>query len=324
MNVARVRFGLVVATLGLFVGAAPAVYGAGWFDDFNDGSATDGTPLTWVRNLGEPVDGGFFPGSYDASSGDYILTPAEFSPTDQMSAVIPTTTFTDVYMRTQGKVLPDPLNPEVNTGGNLVLTVRVNPEFPPSGYLVYFDVGGRLQLQYLAGGATGNIGVSSVASFNASSEVIMELNAVGTDLSAFVWLADDPNGKPDAPQATASTNDLDPSLVFTAGISGIAYAEDDDGTSGLYRYAASQDTPFVDGQTGDHDGDGDVDGTDLLIIQRGIGGAFDGGDIADFKANFGATPSVGAVSSVPEPAGLVSMLIAAAAVGGLATRRPRR
>jgi hypothetical protein len=41
-----------------------------FYDDFNDGNAQDGMPVTWV-----PVSA--FPGTFDASSGDYLLAPSQ-------------------------------------------------------------------------------------------------------------------------------------------------------------------------------------------------------------------------------------------------------
>jgi hypothetical protein len=86
---------------------------------------------------------------------------------------------------------------------------------------------------------------------------------------------------------------------------------------------------------GDFDVDGDVDGDDFLAWQRGLGittgatladgdadgdGAVDGDDLAIWKTNFASSGAVGAVGSVPEPAGVVLMLGALAVV----VRRRRR
>ena len=101
----------VIAAAGVLLGIQSAVLAVGWSDNFNDGSTTDGNPVTWLEDLG---GSGFFPGSYDASSGDYVLDPADASPTGQMSALVPAFSFTDTYIRTQGTVLPDPSNPTVN------------------------------------------------------------------------------------------------------------------------------------------------------------------------------------------------------------------
>ena len=64
------------------------------------------------------------------------------------------------------------------------------------------------------------------------------------------------------------------------------------------------------GTPGDADGDGDVDGTDFLILQRD-----DPAGIADWVANFPA-PLTAAVSAVPEPASvsLVVMTLCMAAL----------
>ena len=54
--------------------------------------------------------------------------------------------------------------------------------------------------------------------------------------------------------------------------------------------------------SGDFNGDNVVDGTDFLIWQRGFGGEFDAGDLADWKANFGSGGSQAAIAaSIPEP-----------------------
>ena len=67
----------------------------------------------------------------------------------------------------------------------------------------------------------------------------------------------------------------------------------------------------VGGLDGDFDGNTDVDGYDILAWQRGLGGDFDAGDLADWKANFGAgADATAAVGAVPEPSSIVLMLAA--------------
>jgi hypothetical protein len=68
---------------------------------------------------------------------------------------------------------------------------------------------------------------------------------------------------------------------------------------------------------GDFDADGDVDGGDFLVWQRGFGTTYDAADLADWKANFGTAP---AISAVPEPA---TMLLSIGAMLGFAWRRSR-
>ena len=301
-------FHLLTTVVLVAAGNFPSERAAGWFDDFNDGNVKDGNPVTWLEDLG---GSGFFPGIYNASSGDYLLDPAADSPTGQMSALVPSQSFTDTYIRTQGIVLPDPNDP-ANTGGNLVLTARIDPA-QVNGYLVYFDVGGSLQLQLLLGGTTQDIGTTDFeALFHAGQEVVVELNVVGNQLSAYTWLADDPNGKPAEPQVTA-VDDL-----FTSGVAGIAYAEDDPNTSAIYRYVAAQSTPFVDTLAGDFNTNGVVDAADYAAWRNG---AANPQDYNTWKANFGAGATASGLglgagtnaAAVPEPAGLVVVLITLAA-----------
>jgi hypothetical protein len=298
--------------LALLIAAClPTVsFAAGWLDDFNDGSATDGNPLTWLEDLG---GSGLFPGDYNASSGDYVLKPtADGVDSSIMISLVPTTTFSNVYMRTQGTVLPDPSNP-ANVGGNLVLLGRVDPT-TLTGYLVYFDVSGNLNLQILAGGDTLDIGTTWDSPFNASSEVVVEMDIVGNQLSAYAWLADDPAGKPAEPQVTATDD------TFAAGISGIAFAEDDDGTTGVYRYVAAQDTPFVDATPGDFNGDSAVDGADFITWQRGFPDSHTAADLAAWQGQFSG--GGGGASAVPEPTGLAAAIVVG--IVGLAAGRGRQ
>jgi len=315
----------VIVVLASMVGLPSGALAAGWFDDFNDGSATDGMPLTWIENLGLGNNNPPFPGDYNASSGDYVMTPTPDGTDESIMVSFVPTPLSDVYIRTQGIILPDPLNPD-NVGGNLVLLGRLDPA-TLSGYLVYFDVSGNLNLQTVMGEVTTDIGTTFDAPFNAGSEVVVEMNIVGDQLSAFAWEANDPNGKPAEPQVTATD------ATFTSGIAGIAFAEDDDGTIGVFRYVVAQDTPFVDEAPGDYDGDSDVDGADLLIWQRDLGsmtnlaadgngnGVVDAPDLDLWKMNFGASAGAASTAAVPEPAGLGAMLVAALAVSRARRRR---
>ena len=75
------------------------------------------------------------------------------------------------------------------------------------------------------------------------------------------------------------------------------------------------------GQAGDFDGDDDVDGNDLLVLQRGVGTLYDGSDFDDFRNNFGAGAGAGAViTAVPEAS---SFLLAGLGLAALTLRRRR-
>ncbi|TWU23515.1 dockerin type I domain-containing protein [Bythopirellula polymerisocia] len=86
----------------------------------------------------------------------------------------------------------------------------------------------------------------------------------------------------------------------------------------------------------DFDGDGDVDGRDFLIWQRGFGltgqtsnsngdangnGTVDGVDLADWQAKYGGAPLVAAVAAVPEPASLLLIIMAVAGYSCKSFRR---
>jgi hypothetical protein len=284
----------------------------GWFDDFNDGSVTDGNPVTWEQNLF-----GFFPGVYDASSGDYALSNHGSGNNNQLVTWVDGVSFTDSYIRAQGVVLPGSQPNEV--GGNLALLGRLDPN-TVSAYVLYIDDGGQLGLQIALGGALSDLAPAvNLGDINAASDVIIELDVIGNELSGYAWRPGDL--KPASPQIFAIDN------TFPSGKAGIAYDEDDDNTTGLFRFAAAQDTPFVDMLAGDYNHNGTVDAADYVAWRDGLaGGVFTPQDYNTWRANFGskleAGGSAGASASVPEPAGL--LLIFFAIGGGVSFARARQ
>jgi hypothetical protein len=86
----------------------------------------------------------------------------------------------------------------------------------------------------------------------------------------------------------------------------------------------------------DFDGDGDKDGNDLLIWQRGFGlggqtdnsngdadgsGTVDGLDLDVWEGQFGTSITLGGASNVPEPSGLTLLSITALGLAGMVRRR---
>lgn len=200
-----------------------------WYDDFNDGSVTDGSPFTWEQNLF-----GFFPGNYTVTAGDYTLSNPGNTDNDQQVTWNDGPVFTDLYMRTQGIVLPGSAPNE--TGGNLALLGRLDPN-SVSSYILYIDAGGGLGLQISLGGGVTDLLPSVTLPINAQSEIILELDIIGNQLNGYAW---QPGTKrPSVPQISFVDS------TIPAGKAGIAYDEDDDNTTGVYRFVAAQSTPFA-------------------------------------------------------------------------------
>ncbi|MCA9231246.1 MAG: hypothetical protein KDA57_11380 [Planctomycetales bacterium] len=113
---------------GLVAAVAVAIWGvqgnaADWYDDFSDGN-TNSPPVTWTHN---PV--GAFPGSYDASSGDFILGPTNAGNDDEnLISTVNGHTFTDTSVRTLAAV-----------GTGTIADPNNNADFDSSGIVTGFD-----------------------------------------------------------------------------------------------------------------------------------------------------------------------------------------
>src|SRR5688572_20932746 len=168
----------LLASLTSLMAVAASAQADGWSDDFNDGSVTDGNPVTWGQNPHQ-----LFPGNYDASSGDYALSAPGNGNNNQLVSWVDTPVFTDVYIRTRGVVVPGP----AGQGGNLVLLGRLDPALVTS-YILYLDDGGTLGLQVSLGGTIQNlVPTVNLGGLNAATDVMLELNIVGDQLSGYAW-----------------------------------------------------------------------------------------------------------------------------------------
>lgn len=100
-----------------------------------------------------------------------------------------------------------------------------------------------------------------------------------------------------------------------------------------YDFSSVAGVPAVT-EDADFDADGDVDGLDFLIWQEGFGtgttqpegdannsGAIDSDDLAVWQTQYGAAAALGSVTSIPEPASLLLVLLGTACAAG--TNRTR-
>ena len=280
-----------------FVSSPSTSLATSWFDDFNDGSIVDGSPVTWTFNEATVT-----PGSYDPNSGDLVLSapgdpmpPVPTDPTDNTLAPSVGVSFTDTYARTQAITLPDDPNNEAR--GNAGILLRWNP-FTVSGYAVMMDHGDELEIYRIDGGDPNALLIQNSVGVNTLTDAVMEVEMIGSQLSVFMWQA--PSAKPSAPIATINDS------TYSTGRVGLFFNEDSDGHFGVFRYALAQDTPIL---SGDFDGDGVVDAADLSQWEGDFGvngdsdadfdGDSDGFDFLYWQRNYGS--GSGSVTVIPEP-----------------------
>ena len=306
------RFVLLRSFLGLLIAVAIAEMASAvaWSDDFNDGNAVDGNPVTWTFN-----EVGFTPGMYDASSGDYVLSNPDGE--GDNDSLLPTVAvnFTNTYVRTQAAVLPGMLPDQV--GGTVGVVARWDP-MSLSGYAAILSNGAHLELLMVAQGVPTDIAELDNLPIDTLTDAMIELNVVGDLLNVYLWRPGEQ--KPSEPTLTANDG------TFEFGRAGLLFNENDDAVQGVFRFAAAQDTPFVDTLPGDFNADGSVDAADY-VTWRDTNGNQD--DYNLWRTNFGRTAGGAATgltsagsSSVPEASSIFLLLLGAAL--SVASRRRRR
>ncbi len=163
-------------------------------DDFSDGNARDGMPATWTEH---PTLG-----DYDATSGDYVLTPTTNNV--HMYSTVVDITSRDFSIRTQVRTSSE-------AGSVFVVAREQEPlVFPGSkgyfGGLEYQSNLGGTRLILGRGDGDGNntfFGGFPVLPFDMTTDdAVLQLDVIGNELKLWGWKAGDP--MPDQPQLTAT------------------------------------------------------------------------------------------------------------------------
>jgi RNA polymerase sigma factor (sigma-70 family) len=199
--------GIVALAVALVLGASPFSKSIDlvsrvradtiFFDDFNDGSAMDGSPVTWI-----PVPG-FNTGTFSAATGDYVLTqPANGAPQVVYPNILPLGT-TSIRSRVR----------ELQGSGPISLFGRFNTIAPQSGYQAGIEPGGLYIVRTNAPFNNTDL-ASTTTDLNPSVEdVFLQFDMIGSQLNLFAWRAGD--AKPNSPTLSAIDN------TFPTGIAGI-------------------------------------------------------------------------------------------------------
>jgi hypothetical protein len=176
-----------------------------FFDPFNDGNASDGQPVTWMPLVGS------FPGTYSASSGDYVLKPA--APGGAAVSVVPQV-LPNVSIRAQVKI---PETSDVND--NIALSVRGNTTTLDT-YLAGIDVGGDVAIGRPNTTVGCCIAIVATDLRPATEDVVIQFDAFGNRLQFWAW-------RPGAPMPSTPLIDVTDSAL-TSGIVGLIYTSETD------------------------------------------------------------------------------------------------
>jgi len=228
---------VVVLTLVGSVATGEIVF----LDDFEDGSATDGDPVTW-----SPVPG--LTGSFEVIDGDYVLT----RPTDSedMYCIVNQYTLADTSIRTQARLIGS---------GAWWFGIGARGNVGVGTYIALLKNNERLEIWRL--GASAHVG-SMLASADVgidprAQDVLLRFDVIGNELSAWAWREGDP--MPAEPQVTAVHSELATGEVIVAADLGWQLSNNE----AIFRYVEVYDvTPLVV----DFNGDGIVDSADMCIM----------------------------------------------------------
>ena len=171
---------VVCCVLTSMLCARAASAGTIFFDDFNDGNAGDGTPVTWVPGSG----------TWDASSGDYVATGSLPRVSRVLEHVLG-----DTSARTQARVV-----------GNVAVNLAVRRVGVNEGYAGVIRPDGSMTIARVDGDGVIPVALASaVVPFNpVQQDVMLQFDAFENKLSLWAWPVGGP--LPVKPQVVAFDN----------------------------------------------------------------------------------------------------------------------
>jgi hypothetical protein len=205
MNAELQKWVAILVVVGLCLMFGRQSFAESWLDDFGDGNAGDGMPVSWL------VDA-VAQGSYNVVGGDYVATGSNANVGDEvMSSGVPSAIFGDVSIQAQAMV----------TGAGAFAVWR-------SGVPAYHGYGGYINSEGTVGiyrtdgdildPATPLVVLGSTnVGFTSSADVKLQFDIRGSNLSVTAWRADQP--KPLLPQVRVSDS------RYTSGYAGVAFQE---------------------------------------------------------------------------------------------------
>ena len=235
-----------------------------YFDDFEDGSvvndlpiASNGSPIRWTERAAI--------GNYDMTNGDYRFVPSDETP-EFIRADALDVALSDTSIRLQGRTT------EID-GGLLVMGRNQLPMDTESYFLGighYPDFGGSIMFAgYLTEGVRRNYfgGTFPQLPFDVlDKDVILQLDIIGDEISAWVWQPGSP--RPAEPIIQA-TNDR----YQAAGHVALVSAPGGLNSTSVFRFIHVADAHIPD-VVGDFDSTGIVSLDDLEVLDEQMGGEF--------------------------------------------------
>jgi RNA polymerase sigma factor (sigma-70 family) len=196
------------------------------FDDFNDGNAMDGRPWTW-RPWTEGGQGQG-DGTFDASTGDFVLTPQASN--TLVALLEPAMNVPNLSVRMQLRNSGD-LDGTVSGTG-----VLVRGDTTPPGIAIDCGITPDGILYINNQGPYEELGDVPTALRPLQEDVVLQADVFGTLIRLFAWRPGE--SKPQQPQLQATSNHR------INGTIGIYYNPPDSGGAGTFRYVHVADMPI--------------------------------------------------------------------------------